>query len=97
VELNTAEGRVILDFLSGYCVHNVGHNHPGIVEQLQNELARHGPAMLQSHVPDLAGDLAKRCALSPAVGCARRFSPAPEARASKAPSSSRAPPPARPG
>jgi 4-aminobutyrate aminotransferase-like enzyme len=27
VELTTAEGRVILDFLSGYCVHNVGHNH----------------------------------------------------------------------
>ena len=27
-ELFTADGRCILDFLSGYCVHNVGHNHP---------------------------------------------------------------------
>ena len=27
-ELFTADGRRILDFLSGYCVHNVGHNHP---------------------------------------------------------------------
>jgi ornithine--oxo-acid transaminase len=60
VELTTAEGRVILDFLSGYCVHNAGHNHPAIIEQLHHELARRGPAMLQSHVPDLAGELAKR-------------------------------------
>ncbi len=65
VELTTADGRVILDFLSGYCVHNAGHNHPGIIEQLQQELARRGPAMLQSHVPDLAGELARRlCALA---------------------------------
>jgi ornithine--oxo-acid transaminase len=60
VELTTSDGRVILDFLSGYCVHNAGHNHPAIVEQLQHELARRGPAMLQSNVPDLAGELAKR-------------------------------------
>ncbi|HVW87359.1 MAG TPA: aspartate aminotransferase family protein [Bryobacteraceae bacterium] len=60
VELHTGEGRTILDFLSGYCVHNAGHNHPYIVEQLQDELSRRGPAMLQSHVPDLAGELAGR-------------------------------------
>src|SRR3984957_18656231 len=65
VELFTDEGRVILDFLSGYCVHNVGHNHPEIIRQLHSELDRCGPAMLQSHVPDLAGDLAQRlCALA---------------------------------
>jgi ornithine--oxo-acid transaminase len=65
VELTTAEGAVVLDFLSGYCVHNTGHNHPEIIAQLQDELARRGPAMLQSHVPDLAGDLARRlCALA---------------------------------
>lgn len=57
-ELITADGRRILDFLSGYCVHNTGHNHPAIVEALTAELARSGPAMLQSHVPDLAGELA---------------------------------------
>ncbi len=59
-ELTTAEGRVILDFLSGYCVHNIGHNHPYLIDQLRDELLRRGPAMLQSHVPDLAGQLAKR-------------------------------------
>ena len=57
-ELHTADGRLILDFLSGYCVHNAGHNHPAIVEALREELASCGPAMLQSHVPDLAGELA---------------------------------------
>jgi len=59
-ELFTADGRRILDFLSGYCVHNVGHNHPGVVRALQNELARCGPAMIQTHVADLAGELAEK-------------------------------------
>jgi ornithine--oxo-acid transaminase len=59
-ELFTADGRRIVDFLSGYCVHNVGHNHPNVVEALQRELARCGPAMIQTHVADLAGELAER-------------------------------------
>jgi ornithine--oxo-acid transaminase len=59
-ELFTAGGRRILDFLSGYCVHNTGHNHPAIVAALHEELDRGGPAMLQSHVPELAGELARR-------------------------------------
>ena len=59
-ELHTTDGRIILDFLSGYCAHNAGHNHPYIVEELSEELPRRGPAMLQSHVPDLAGELARR-------------------------------------
>jgi ornithine--oxo-acid transaminase len=64
-ELFTEHGNVILDFLSGYCVHNTGHNHPAIVEAIKNELDRGGPAMLQSHVPDLAGTLAHRlCSLA---------------------------------
>ncbi len=58
VELVTSGGRRILDFLSGYCVHNTGHNHPRIVAALKDELDRCGPAMLQSHVPELAGQLA---------------------------------------
>ena len=33
-ELFTADGRRILDFLSGYCVHNAGHNHPAIIAAL---------------------------------------------------------------
>lgn len=65
VELFSADGRRFLDFLSGYCVHNAGHNHPAIVAALHDELDRNGPAMLQSHVPDLAGELARRlCALA---------------------------------
>jgi ornithine--oxo-acid transaminase len=59
-ELETEDGRVILDFNSGYCVHNVGHNHPDVVAALKSELDRCGPAMLQAHVPDLAGELAAR-------------------------------------
>jgi ornithine--oxo-acid transaminase len=59
-ELHTASGEVILDFLSGYCVHNTGHNHPAIIGALHAELDRRGPVMLQSHVCDLAGELARR-------------------------------------
>ena len=59
-ELHTRDGRRILDFLSGYCVHNAGHNHPAIVQALHQELDRSGPAMLQSHVPELAGELAEK-------------------------------------
>jgi len=59
-ELFTEDGRCILDFLSGYCVHNTGHNHPYIVQALKDELDKSGPAMLQSHVPEIAGELAKR-------------------------------------
>jgi ornithine--oxo-acid transaminase len=59
-ELFTDDGRRILDFLSGYCVHNTGHNHPYIVQALKDELDKSGPAMLQSHVPEIAGELAKR-------------------------------------
>ena len=59
-ELYTDDGRRILDFLSGYCVHNAGHNHPGIIEALKEELDQCGPAMLQSHVPEVAGELAER-------------------------------------
>jgi ornithine--oxo-acid transaminase len=61
-ELFTADGRRILDFLSGYSVHNAGHNHPAIVAALKDELDRRGPAMLQSHVPGLAAELARRLA-----------------------------------
>ena len=63
--LHTEDDRRIVDFLSGYCVHNAGHNHPVIVQALKDELDRKGPAMLQSHVPELAGELAsKLCQLA---------------------------------
>ena len=57
-ELFTQNGDRILDFLSGYCVHNLGHNHPAVISALHVELDENGPAMLQSHVPESAGDLA---------------------------------------
>jgi ornithine--oxo-acid transaminase len=59
-ELFTKDGHRILDFLSGYCVHNVGHNHPDVIQALKDEMDKCGPAMLQSHVPGIAGDLARR-------------------------------------
>ena len=59
-ELFTSDGRRIVDFLSGYCVHNTGHNHPEIIEALKNELDRSGPVMLQSNIPELAGELGAR-------------------------------------
>ena len=34
-ELFTEDGKRILDFLSGYCVHNAGHNHPAIIAALK--------------------------------------------------------------
>src|SRR5450631_1835705 len=59
-ELFIKNGRRILDFISGYCVHNVGHNHPYIIQALKDEMDKCGPAMLQSHVPEIAGELARR-------------------------------------
>ncbi|HVN90401.1 MAG TPA: aspartate aminotransferase family protein [Candidatus Binataceae bacterium] len=59
-ELYTEDGRSILDFNSGYCVHNIGHNHPAVIRALKEELDGNGPAMLQGHVPELAGELALR-------------------------------------
>jgi ornithine--oxo-acid transaminase len=59
-ELFAEDGRRYLDFLSGYCVHNTGHNHAEIVQALKDELDQSGPAMLQSHVPELAGQLAAK-------------------------------------
>jgi len=59
-ELFTEDGNCVLDFLSGYCVHNIGHNHPSVIAALKEELDRSRPAMLQSHVPEAAGELAAR-------------------------------------
>ena len=59
-ELHTADGRQVLDFLSGYCVYNAGHNHPAIVDAIHRELDKSGPSMLQSHISATAGELAGR-------------------------------------
>lgn len=70
-ELHTADGRRILDFLSGYCVYNAGHNHPAIVDSIHRELDKRGPSMLQSHVSSTAGELAERL-LKLAGGCVKK-------------------------
>ncbi len=58
-------GDCYTDFLSGYCVHNVGHNHPEVIRALHEELDRRGPVIVQSHVPSSAGRLASRlCSLA---------------------------------
>jgi ornithine--oxo-acid transaminase len=72
-ELHTADGRRLLDFLSGYCVHNVGHNHPSVIAAIKDELDRQGPAMLQSHVSELAGELAARLCASAGGRLGRAF------------------------
>jgi ornithine--oxo-acid transaminase len=59
-ELFTSEGRRYLDFLSSYCVHNTGHNHPRIVAALKDELDRSGPSIFQTHASALAAELAAR-------------------------------------
>lgn len=59
-EMFASDGRRFLDFLSGYCVHNTGHNHPVVIDAIREELERCGPAMIQSHVPELAGELAEK-------------------------------------
>jgi ornithine--oxo-acid transaminase len=57
-ELYTRHGRTLLDCLSGYCVHNVGHNHPHVVSELVAELQSQSTSMIQSNVVEKAGALA---------------------------------------
>jgi ornithine--oxo-acid transaminase len=59
-ELFTSDGRRILDFLSGYCVHNVGHNHPAVIAAIREEVESCGPAMIQTHVAERAGELGEK-------------------------------------
>jgi acetylornithine/succinyldiaminopimelate/putrescine aminotransferase len=52
-------GNRYLDCLSGYCVFNVGHNHPGVRAALQDALGRQWPNMLQMDASPLSGALAR--------------------------------------
>lgn len=64
-KLQTDDGDCYTDFLSGYCVQNMGHNHPAVAEAIRDELQRQGPMILQSLVPRHAALLAERlCALA---------------------------------
>jgi len=59
-KLYTDSNDCYTDFLSGYCVQNVGHNHPQVAAAIRDELDRQGPLILQSLVPHHAALLAKR-------------------------------------
>ena len=59
-ELVTNKGDVFLDFLSGYGVHNIGHNHPELIKQLIAQLQSGHPTMVQSDIPSLSAELAER-------------------------------------
>jgi len=59
-KLYTDTGDCYTDFLSGYCVQNVGHNNPVVADAIRDELERQGPLILQSLVPHHAALLAER-------------------------------------
>jgi ornithine--oxo-acid transaminase len=57
--LYDAAGNRYLDCLGGYCVFNVGHNHPVVREALTQALAQNWPNMLQMDASPLSGLLAR--------------------------------------
>jgi acetylornithine/succinyldiaminopimelate/putrescine aminotransferase len=54
------EGREYTDFLSGFGVHNIGHNHPRLVGRLGAVLTSSAASMLNIDAPEVAGRLAER-------------------------------------
>ena len=60
--LKTAEGRILLDMISGIAVSNLGHCHPAVVKAVQDQVARF------SHI-----DVYGRFTLPPQVEIARRL------------------------
>lgn len=59
MRLYDAEGREYLDFLAGFGVHNIGHNHPRLLAALQNALAAEAPSMLNIDAPECQARLAE--------------------------------------
>lgn len=51
-------GREYIDFLAGFGVHNLGHNHPKLIGALQRALADVPPSMLNIDAPLCQGALA---------------------------------------
>jgi putrescine aminotransferase len=52
-------GREYLDFLAGFGVHNVGHNHPHLVDALHKALESAAPSMLNIDAPACQAQLAE--------------------------------------
>ena len=92
MRLYTSDGRRILDFLSGYGVHNARPQPFYIIQALREEMDKRGPGMLQSHVPEIAGDLARRLCQLAGGGSKKSISAAAAAKVWKPRSSFRGPP-----
>ncbi len=60
MELVTEDGNTYKDFLSGYCVQNLGHNNKYIADALIDEIKSQGPVILQNLIPRYAGELAEK-------------------------------------
>jgi acetylornithine/succinyldiaminopimelate/putrescine aminotransferase len=60
VSLFDEDGRKIVDFLAGFGVHNVGHNHPRLIARLHATLDAKGPSMLNVDAPLPMAQLAQR-------------------------------------
>lgn len=50
-------GREYTDFLAGFGVHNVGHNHPRLISALRSALDSTQPSMLNVDAPGTIGRL----------------------------------------
>jgi ornithine--oxo-acid transaminase len=53
------DGQRYLDFLSGYRVLNIGHNHPAVRQALAEALSQNWPNLVQMDASPLAGTLAR--------------------------------------
>ena len=60
--LYDTDGHRYLDCMAGYCVFNVGHNHPVVRRALVDALERNWPTMVQMDVSPLSGVLARELA-----------------------------------
>src|SRR5438093_4505140 len=57
--LYDTDGRRYLDCVSGFCVSNLGHNHPGVRQALARALQDTLPNLVQLDCPLLSGMLAE--------------------------------------
>src|SRR5882724_10845138 len=90
-ELFTRDGRRILDFLSGYCVHNVGHNHPEVVSPSWMSCKGAAPSCCKVTFQNWRANWPNVFVSAPESDCPKYFLPARAAKASRPLSSFPAP------
>lgn len=86
-ELYPQSGGVILDFLSGYCVHNAGHNHPRIIAALKTNSTAADQQCCKATFQNLPVNSRGVSASFLAAGCKKRSSAVRVVKVSKAQSS----------